>query len=46
MQGYSIDSDPSETQLRGVAEGDRALYTRKEADTRRYDRDVYDDERY
>ena len=39
-QGYWIDSGPSSTQLLGAAEGDRALYSRKDVVTRRYDRDV------
>ena len=39
-QGHSVDSGPSFTQLLGVAEGDRTLFTRKKAVMRRYDRDV------
>ena len=38
VQGYLIDSRLRWNQLWGAAKGDRALYTRKEAVTRGYDR--------
>ena len=39
-----LSYDPNMVVL--AVEGDRALYTRKEVVTRRYDRDVSDNERY